>query len=106
LFCFSETWLRKRKRNINTLLEAQYYQFSKASALVSSDKLCRVLKSEGNTCVGQHTVRKLLQNQDSYSLQKPVRRSYKRARVIVYGINDQFDADLADVSNENDSVKD
>ena len=51
-------------------------------------------------------VRKLLQNQDSYSLQKPVRRSYKRARIIVYGINDQFDADLADVSNENDSVKD
>ena len=96
----------KTKRNIYKLLEAQYYQFSKASAFVSSDKLYRVLKSKRNTHFGQHTVRKLLQNQDSYSLQKSVRRSYTRARVIVYGINDQFDADLADVSNENDSVKD
>ena len=65
-------------------------------------------KIQGKTHIEQHTVRKWLQNQDSYSLQKPIRRSFKRARVIVSGINDQVDADLADVSNiskENDGVK-
>ena len=98
----------KRKRNINKLLEGQYYNFSKAGAFLSPEKLYRVLKSKAKTHVGQHTLRKWLQNQDSYNLQKPVRRSFKRARVIVSGINDQCDADLADVSNiskENDGVK-
>lgn len=65
-------------------------------------------KNKGITNIGKHTVRKWLQNQDNYSLQKPVRQTFKKARVVVSGIDDQFDADLADVSNifhENDAVK-
>lgn len=49
-----------------------------------------------------------MQNQDNYSLQKPVRQTFKKARVVVSGIDDQFDAVLADVSNishENDGMK-
>jgi hypothetical protein len=49
-----------------------------------------------------------LQNQDNYSLQKPVCQTFEKARVIVSGIDHQFDADLADVSNishENNGVK-
>lgn len=56
----------------------------------------------------ENTVRKWFQNQDNYSLQKPVRQTFKKARVVVSGIDDQFDADLADVSkisHENDGVK-
>ena len=40
-----------------------------------------------------------LSQQDLYTLHKPARRRYKRSRVIVSGINVQFQADLADVQN-------
>lgn len=36
--------------------------------------------------------------QDDYNLQKPTRHPYKRARVVVSGIDNQWDADLADMS--------
>lgn len=40
-----------------------------------------------------------MSNQDDYSLQKPTRHPYKRARVVVSGIDNQWDADLADMSS-------
>ena len=42
---------------------------------------------------GIYKIRKLLQNQDDYSLQKPVRRNFKRAKVIVSGPNEQLDVE-------------
>ena len=81
---------------------------SEAGAYLGPDKLYKVLKHRGVHNIGKYTVRQWLQNQDDYSLQKPVRQTFKRARVVVSGIDDQFDADLADVSNitkENDGVK-
>lgn len=40
-----------------------------------------------------------LSQQDLYTLHKTARGRYKRSRVIVSGINVQFQADLADVQN-------
>jgi hypothetical protein len=40
-----------------------------------------------------------LNNQDDYSLQKPARHPVKRANVVVAGIDNQWDADLADISS-------
>ena len=48
-----------------------------------------------------------MQNQDDYSLQKPVRRNFKRAKVIVSGPNEQLDVDLAtmqSLSQDNDGI--
>jgi hypothetical protein len=70
--------------------------------------LYNVLKHRGVHSIGKYTVRKWLQNQNDYSLQKPVRQTFKKTRVVVSGIDNQFDADIADVSNivkENDDVK-
>lgn len=45
-------------------------------------------------------LKSFLQNQDAYSLQKKVkRRGFKRRRVVVQGIDYQWEADLADVQN-------
>ena len=91
-----------------TLIEKIYYGLSKSGAYVGPDKLYRVLKSKGISNIGKHTVRKWLHNQDDYSLRKEVRHSFRKARVVVSGIDDQFDMDLADVSNiadENDGIK-
>ena len=96
------------KKKINSILQSIYYDLSTAGTYLGPDKLYKVLKRQGVNNIGKHTVRKWLQNQDDYSLQKPVRQRFKKARVVVSGIDDQFDADLAMVAsimNENDHVK-
>lgn len=54
-------------------------------------------------------IKMFLQNQDAYSLQKKVRRKgFKRRRVVVQGLDYQWEADLADVQNlseHNDGIK-
>ena len=42
-------------------------------------------------------VKKWLQNQESFSLHKPLHRSFHHLKVIVGGLNDQYKADLADM---------
>ena len=43
-------------------------------------------------------VRKWLEKQDTYTLHKASRRRYRRNKVIVDGIDDQWQADLVDLS--------
>ena len=40
-----------------------------------------------------------MSQQDVYTFQKPARRRYKRSLVIVFGIDEQFQADLVDLQN-------
>lgn len=96
------------KKGVDSILKKIYYDLSSAGAYAGPDKLYRVLKAQGVKDIGKHTITKWLHNQDSYSLQKPARNTFKKAKVVVSGIDDQFDADLADVSNvsnENNDVK-
>ena len=46
-----------------------------------------------------HKIKHWLQGQDSYSLQRPLRYSFKRNRIISQGKYFLWDIDLADVSN-------
>ena len=85
-----------------------YYNASKPAAYQGADKIRRTLKDEGNNDIGIHKIRKWLQNQDDYSLQKPVRRRFKRAQVVVAGPDEQLDIDLMDMQSlakDNDGVK-
>jgi len=95
-------------QTLDNLLDKTYYTLSKPGAYLGPDKLYSVLKSKGLTHIGKNKVRKWLHNQDDYSLRREVRHSFRKARVVVSGIDDQFDMDLADVSNissENDGIK-
>ena len=52
-------------------------------------------------------VKQWLQNQESFSLHKPLRRSFHHLKVIVGGLNDQYEVDLADMQklkDKNDGV--
>lgn len=89
----------KRRKEIYRLLEKQYYDLSKGGAYTSASKLYHILKSKGINDVGKYTIRKWLQNQDDYSLQKPARKSFKNPRVVVNRIDEQYDMDLIDVSS-------
>ena len=46
-----------------------------------------------------HQVKTWLQLKDTYTLHKPVRYNFPRNRVIVTGIDDQWQADLVDISS-------
>ena len=76
-----------------------YYNFNNGGTFLSPSKVHQILKAFGITSPGLYKIRRCIQSLDDYSLQKPIRRSFKRARVEVSGPYEQFDADLADVSN-------
>lgn len=88
----------------NSLISEAYYSLKNGAAYSGVDKIYRVLKSKGYH-VPKSKIKQWLQDQDNYSLQKPVRRKFRRPKVIVSEPYEQFDADLADVFNiaaEND----
>lgn len=85
-----------------------YYNASKPAAYQGADKIRLTLKDKGINNIGIHKIRKWLQNQDDYSLQKPVRRRFKRAQVVVAGPDEQLDIDLMDMQSlakTNDNVR-
>ena len=57
--------------------------------------LYKVAKKEGKYKISHSQIKKWIQKQESYSRNKRVKRNFQRGRVIVAGIDDQFDADLA-----------
>ena len=69
------------------------------AAFAGSDKLYDVIRKEGKYSIGLGTLRKILSRKETYSLQKSARRNFPRNRVIVSGIEDQWDGDLASMEN-------
>ena len=79
-------------------LQAIYFNPKHPGSFAGPDKLKKILSDEGYS-VGRHRIKKWLQNQDAYSLQRNVNTKFKRPRVVTTGIDDLWDMDLADVSN-------
>ena len=72
------------------------------------DCICVYVKQEGKYKISHNQIKKWIQKQESYSRNKGVKRKFQRGRVIVAGIDDQFDADLASFisyADENDGYK-
>ena len=91
----------------NSLIEHVYYSVNKGGAFAGVETIYRVLKSKGHN-VARSKIKQRLQDQDNYSLQKPVRRKFRRPKVIGPEPYEQYDADLADVSNiaaENNKIR-
>jgi hypothetical protein len=71
-------------------------------------KIYKYVKQQGKYKIGRSKIQKWLNNQDSYSINKHTNKKFNRGRVLVSGINDQWEADLADLSyysKENDEYK-
>ena len=83
-------------------LEKIYFNIGEPGSFSGPKKIQHILMQNGYN-VKINNVKQWLQNQDSYSLFKPVRYRFKRDRVITCGIDDMWDVDLADVSNIGDS---
>jgi hypothetical protein len=72
---------------------------SHPAAFAGPDKLYDVIRKEGKYNIGLGIIRKILSKKETYSLQKPARRNFPRNRVIVSGIDAQWDGDLASMEN-------
>ena len=72
-------------------LESTYYNVVAPASYGGLSKF----KLKGYT---KKEVREWLQSQDTYTLHKPTRRRFTRRRVVVYGIDHQWQADLVDLA--------
>lgn len=100
--------MQKKMVSDQDKIERIYNKPAGPSAFLGAEKLHLTLKKTGNNKPSVYKIRKWLQNQDDYSLQKPVRRTFERARVIVSGPKEQLDIDLADMQSlakDNDGIK-
>ena len=96
------------RNSMETYLRKIYYNPKNPGSFSGPIKLYNIVKKEGKYDISLQQIRKWLQNQDAYSLQRPVKRKFKRNKVIVGGLNDIWDIDLASVENlkkYNDNIR-
>ena len=89
-------------------LKKIYFNPQNAGSFEGVEKLYKQVKKDGKYNLSKSKIKKWLQNQKSYTLNRRVNRNFKRGKVIVEGIDDQFDADLASMSDyekRNDGYK-
>jgi hypothetical protein len=72
-------------------MKSTYYNLSAPASYGGLSKF----KPKGYT---KKEVKELLQSQNTYTLHKPTRRRFTRIRVVVYGIDHQWHADLVDLA--------
>ena len=85
-----------------------YYNPKRSGALGGVERLYRDVKKDGKYAISRAQLKKWLMKQDTYTLHKPARRHYKRNRVIVGGIDELWQMDLADMQTmapENDGYR-
>jgi hypothetical protein len=90
---------------MNRLLNTIYYDPKHPAGFASVRKLYDAVKHKGYTL---KQVRQWLSSQDAYTLHRPARRNYQHARIIVSGIDDQWELDLFDmatIAKHNDGVR-
>lgn len=84
-------------------MEVNYYTPKESGSFSGVDKLYRSQKH-----VSRKTVRDWLKGEDAYTLHKPVRYHFRRNKVIVSGLDDQWDVDLmimAGYEHQNDGFR-
>ena len=99
---------RKRKSVLNKkdkTLEAIYHTPLNPGSFGSVARLYKAAQEAGHTQISKIDVIKYLRKTDSYTLHRPHRIHFLRSKTIVSGIDKQWQADLADLSElseEND----
>ena len=79
-----------------------YINPSHLRSFQGANKLYEAIKDEGKYTISLSKVKRWLQNQESFSLHKPLCRSFHHLKVIVRGLNDQYKVDLADMQKLKD----
>lgn len=91
----AENSLSLRKENF---LKDLYTNVSRPGSFSGINKLSEAIKKDGTLNFSRAEIKRELAKQDTYTVNRFVRRKFKRGRVIAYGVNDMVDVDLADFS--------
>ena len=94
--------------NWEKYLEKIYFNPEHPASFEGPLRLYKVVKEEVKFKISHSQIKTWIRKQESYSRNKGVKRKFQRGRVIVAGIDDQFDADLASFisyADENDGYK-
>lgn len=70
--------------NYTDYLKKIYYTPGNPGAYAGPEKLYQVVKQEGKYKIGKQRIRQFLNNEDSYSLYKPIRKTFPRYKVTLY----------------------
>ncbi|RWS25072.1 hypothetical protein B4U80_06846 [Leptotrombidium deliense] len=90
-----------------TLLKSIYYNPEHPAAFSSSQNLFKYAKLRSSDLT-LNEVKNWLSGEITYTLHKPIRRNFKRNKIIVEGIDEQWQADLVEMqkfSKENSGFK-
>lgn len=90
---------KRRMANYKDYLKKIYYSPGNPAAFAGPNKLYEIVKKEGKFKIGLGKIKQFLNNEDAYSLYKPIRRTFPRSKVVVDTIDSMWDGDLADVNN-------
>lgn len=88
---------KKQQDPVVSTLQQLYYDPDSPAAYSGVVQLTRVARQQGLP-VTRARVKSWLAEQDTYTLHRPARRRYPRNRVIVGGIDSQWQADLVDMT--------
>ena len=80
-------------------LSSAYYDPKRSGGLGGVNRLYDDVKKEGRFKISRNEIKQWLMRQDTYTLHKPMRRHFRRNRVIVGGIDQQWQMDLADMQS-------
>jgi hypothetical protein len=79
-------------------LKKIYYDSLNPASFAGPDKLYRFVRKDGKFVLSKYKIKKWLQRQEPSILQRPIKRTVKRNRVVVIRIDDQWDVDLMDMT--------
>ena len=89
-------------------LHGLYYNPKSPASFAGVEAVYRAAKEDGKFQLSRNKIRTWLRQQDTYTLHRPVRYRFKRNRVIVRGIDKEWEADLVvmdSLSKENKGYK-
>ena len=84
--------------DLNTYLKNIFYDPRHPASFSGPEKLHYFTQKDGKFKLSKYQVKKWLQQQEPYSLQRPTRKRFQRAAVNVSGLDDQWDMDLMDMT--------
>lgn len=85
-----------------------YIDPSHPASFSGPTKLKEVVDREGKSKISKKDIVSFLEKQDTYTANRPVRRTFRRGHIVTRGIRDQYDLDLIDMgrlSKYNNNVK-
>ena len=90
---------RPTVESVDEYLSNVYYDPKRPGSFGVAESLYRDVKDEGKFKLSRRQISNWLMKQDTYTLHAPARRHFKRNRVIVGGIDKEWQLDLADVQS-------